>query len=558
MEGVQVYARHQRVGTRADRQLNVQEHRAFNLVEQIAQVVAQARAEHAHLLGEGAQTLQARRGEAAATVVLAVERFAVRAVLRQVLDCLDERNVPRGVVHRALEHLVQLLLGGAQMLGGQTAAGTPAGTLGGAVLCVLDLFGLLEQAQGHLLPQGPLTLANQRLRPIPQRQQVGTAQAPAGTREQAGQRIRTVRVGQHAQRRDQVHDLRLREQATQAHLLHRNVQALALLTNCVQLAVGAGQHGDLGHLQARTHRTVAAEVRRVGPFVLVHGLGAHPGNPLGNARGLRAVGVVVGHLHATGHPGGGFLEGGSAFLPDQHAARAQVGHLIGADIATHRAHPLGNVLELFGHVVRRVQDRDVVTPRHGQEERLRVRGREVTVEAEHLAVGGAAEAVNRLLRVTHRHHGVRGNTGRLIGSVNRGEQAHLRVGGVLELIQQNHLEAGALPLANRGVALGDARGQAHKVTEVQHLHARLHAGVALRHLRVHPAVTQESLNLLNVPFFLDGAARIGHRGVGGQLLGAEVDDLLRLAQVLGALVGKLQQLVNHGGRREGHITLILR
>ena len=253
MEGVQVYARHQRVSTRADRQLNVQEHGAFNLVEQIAQVVAQARAEHAHLLGEGAQTLQARRGEAAATVVLAVEGFAVRAVLRQVLDRLDERNVPRGVVHRALEHLVQLLLCGAQMLGGQAAAGIPAGPLGGAVLCVLDLFGLLEQAQGHLLPQGPLTLANQRLRPIPQRQQVGTAQAPAGTREQAGQRIRTVRVGQHAQRRDQVHDLRLREQATQAHLLHRNVQALALLANRVQLAVGAGQHGDLGHLQARTH-----------------------------------------------------------------------------------------------------------------------------------------------------------------------------------------------------------------------------------------------------------------------------------------------------------------
>ena len=250
VEGVQVYARHQRVGARADRQLNVQEHGAFNLVEQIAQVVAQARAEHAHLLGEGAQTLQARRGEAAATVVLAVERFAVRAVLRQVLDCLDERNVPRGVIHRALEHLVQLLLCGAQMLGGQTAAGTPAGPLGGAVLCFLCF---LEQAQGHLLPQGPLTLANQRLRPVPQRQQVGTTQAPAGTREQAGQRIRTVRVGQHAQRRGQVHDLRLREQAAQAHLLHRNVQALALLANRVQLAVGAGQHGDLGHLQAWTH-----------------------------------------------------------------------------------------------------------------------------------------------------------------------------------------------------------------------------------------------------------------------------------------------------------------
>ena len=307
------------------------------------------------------------------------------------------------------------------MLGGQGAAGTPVGTLSGAALCFLGFFGLLEQAQGHLLPQGPLTLANQRLRPIPQRQQVGTTQTPASTREQAGQRIRTVRVGQHAQRRNQVHDLRLREQAAQTHLLHRNVQALTLLTNRVQLTVGAGQHGDFGHLQARTHRTVASAVCRVGPFVLAHGLGAHPGNPLGNARGLCAVGVVVGHLHTTGHPGGGLLEGGSAFLPGQHAARAQVGHLIGADIAAYRTHPLWNVLELFCHVVRRVQNRDVVTPRHGQEKRPRVRGREVTVEAEHLAVGGAAEAVNRLLRIAHRHHGVRGNTGSLIGPVNRGE-----------------------------------------------------------------------------------------------------------------------------------------
>ena len=76
------------------------------------------------------------------------------------------------------------------------------------------------------------------------------------------------------------------------------------------------------------------------------------------------------------------------------------------------------------------------------------------------------------------------------------------MGGVLELIQQNHLEAGALPPRESRVALGDARGQAHEVAEVQHLHARLHAGVTLRHLRVHPAVTQEALNLLDVSVLL--------------------------------------------------------
>ena len=183
-------------------------------------------------------------------------------------------------------------------------------------------------------------------------------------------------------------------------------------------------------------------------------------------------------------------------------------------------------------------------------------GREMTIEAEHLAVRSATETVNRLLRVAHSHHRMRRNTRRLIGAINRGEQAHLRVRSVLEFVQQNHLEAGALALADCRVSLRNAGGKTHQVTEIQHLHARLHAGVAHRHARVHSAVPQQTLNLLNVPLGLRRTARIRHRRVRRQLLGAEVNNLLRLNQVLRALVRELQQLVDHGRRRHRHVVLV--
>ena len=82
VESVQVRARTQRVGTRANRQLNIQQHGPLNLVQQRAQILAQTGTQHAHLLSKSTQTLQRRRGEAAAAVVLTVEGFAVCAVLR--------------------------------------------------------------------------------------------------------------------------------------------------------------------------------------------------------------------------------------------------------------------------------------------------------------------------------------------------------------------------------------------------------------------------------------------------------------------------------------------
>jgi len=89
VESVQVRARTQRVGTRADRQLNIQQHGPLNLVQKRTQILAQTGTQHAHLLSKSTQTLQRRRGETAAAILLTVERFAVRAVLRQVLHRLN-------------------------------------------------------------------------------------------------------------------------------------------------------------------------------------------------------------------------------------------------------------------------------------------------------------------------------------------------------------------------------------------------------------------------------------------------------------------------------------
>ena len=421
---------------------------------------------------------------------------------------------------------------------------------------VVGVFSLGEHTQRHLLTQGTLTLTHQRLSPITQRQHIRRAQTPTRTRQQARQSIRTVRISQHTQRRHQIHNLRLGKQTAQTHLLHRNTQALAFHTNRVQLTVYTRQHRNLRHLQARTHRTITGTMRRVGALILAHRLRTHRRNTLGNSHSLLAVRVVVRQINAPHHARGSLLKGGRARLPHQGAARAQVRNLSSGNIAVGGTHPLGNLLQLLRHVVRRVQHRNVVTPRDGQEQRPHMLGREMTVEAEHLTVRSATETVNRLLRVTHSHHRMRRNTRRLIGTVNRGEQAHLRVRSVLELVQQNHLEAGTLTLTDRRVSLRNAGGKTHQVTKIQYLHAPLHAGVAHHHARVHSAVPQQTLDLQNVLLSLRLTARLGHRRIRRQLLGAEVNNLLRLHQVLRALVRKLQHLVNHGRRRHRHAVLI--
>ena len=136
----------------------------------------------------------------------------------------------------------------------------------------------------------------------------------------------------------------MRKQTAQAHLLHRNTQALALNTNRVQLTVHTRQHRNLGHLQARTHRTVTGTMRRVGVLILAHRLRTHRRNTFGNSHSLLAVRVVVGQIHAAHHARGCLLKGGRTGLPHQGAARAQVRHLSGGNIAVGGTHPLGHFL----------------------------------------------------------------------------------------------------------------------------------------------------------------------------------------------------------------------
>ena len=72
------------------------------------------------------------------------------------------------------------------------------------------------------------------------------------------------------------------------------------------------------------------------------------------------------------------------------------------------------------------------------------------------AGAGAAEPVDRLVGIAHRGQ-------RVPAAEDRGEQHHLRVRGVLELVKQHHLELGAFPLGCFRDLLGDAGCQRDEV-----------------------------------------------------------------------------------------------
>ena len=99
-----------------------------------------------------------------------------------------------------------------------------------------------------------------------------------------------------------------------------------------------------------------------------------------------------------------------------------------------------------------------------------------TREAEELPGAGAAETVDRLVGIAHRGQ-------RVPAAEDRGEQHHLRVRGVLELVQQHHLELGAFPLRGLRDLLGDAGCQCHEVAVVQGAARGLRLRVAPRPAR---------------------------------------------------------------------------
>ncbi len=98
----------------------------------------------------------------------------------------------------------------------------------------------------------------------------------------------------------------------------------------------------------------------------------------------------------------------------------------------------GALTERFGRGVRGVEDPGRVPPRDREREDADgVGAAEAVDEAGEGLRGCAAEAVDRLVRVAHRHD-------RVLRAEHEREEIHLPVGGVLELVEQHHPVAGAL------------------------------------------------------------------------------------------------------------------
>ena len=126
----------------------------------------------------------------------------------------------------------------------------------------------------------------------------------------------------------------------------------------------------------------------------------------------------------------------------------------------------------------------------------------------------------------------------------RSEQHELSVGGVLILIEQYHLIAGALAEAHNRMAGGDPRCQRHLVSVVNDFARRLGRCIS----------SNERQQLLAGPLVLkhigDG---LGHAT--GQVSEAPLEprsgrqDILLAAQMLGHLAGQRQHCGGHGGWR---------
>ena len=267
-----------------------------------------------------------------------------------------------------------------------------------------------------------------------QRDQVARADPPPGAGEQPQQRRAVGRVGEHPQRADHVADLGGVQQAAEADDLDRQATRPQGLLEGRDLAADPDQDGTGRPPLDRDLRG---------------GLVRHPG------RG------APGREHRVGDP---FRLVG---VRRQQRARDGVS-----------AHPLGDPLRRYqlgdpgagrpqrpGQGVRDVQDLRPVAPALGQVQHPRVaaaRPGELGREPVEGARRGAAPAVDRLARVTHRGD-------RVAAAEERVEHDHLGVAGVLVLVEQHHLEPAAFDRADLGMVAGDPRGPGHLVTEVHRL-----------------------------------------------------------------------------------------
>ena len=234
----------------------------------------------------------------------------------------------------------------------------------------------------------------------------------------------------------------------------------------------------------------------------------------------------------------------------------------GADLSLHRHGRGGERFDLdpahgltaqgAGHGVGRCKDGVGVAPGRGQVAhggRIRAAAGpgdgEQAGKREQLAGRGAAEPVDRLVGVTH------GGDRVATRSVQSAEQLELGVGGVLELVQQDHPVAGPFDLPHGRNVLRNAGGETNEVAEVHDPGVLGGPPVGDHELRHDSAQLQHREDLGDV-----GMAALGLRDVKGQRLAEEV--LLgevglhpvRLHQVFGAVGRQFDGAADQAGRRD--------
>ncbi len=230
---------------------------------------------------------------------------------------------------------------------------------------------------------------------------------------------------QHPQGGDDVGDLGDGEQPAQADHLDRHPTLLDRSAQQRELGALAAEHGDVGRLDGE----------------------AVPGLAVGREPGRDGDQVCDLFRHPAGFGGGGFQQGAHDRAAPRPARRrhqpGHLGHLIPQVPLDHRGdvEHLSGVAEAGGEL--------------GDLGRVRP-GRELAGEPGQIARAGPAPAVDRLARVAYGGH-------RMPAAEQRPQQHHLGVAGVLELVQEDDLVAGALDRAYLAVPGRDPGGQRHLV-----------------------------------------------------------------------------------------------
>ena len=321
---------------------------------------------------------------------------------------------------------------------------------------------------------------------------------------------------QHPQRAHHVLHLGHREQPAQAHHLDRDAAGLQRVPQRHELRALAAQHRDV----RRPHLRGPAQFGwALGPRLPVGGDATPAGQQRGGL-GRHPLGLVEDRVEqGAGHraPLGPVRRGDQA---------GDVGRLVpqfGLDGRCRVEHPRG-VAEAGGQLEHRGRTRG----RRGAERPDPGHHREVGGEPAQVAGARAAPAVDGLARVADRGH-------RVPAAEQRPQQHQLGVAGVLVLVEQDHLVAGALGRADLGVPAGDPGRQRHLIPVVQHLARGLGRRV--------PADQRQKLlpGALGGDYLPNGRTDTPRQSV---VLGREPatdgGDVARVAQMLGQVAGQLE------------------